>query len=422
MNNIVRKLFFIFSVLLLTVHCSPLTVHAEKIYIDITSPGIRRLPIAIQPFSGAPEISSIIKADLTFTGLFECLPEDAQIERPAQPFNPSNWRGLGVELVIKGQAATGPAIKIIVSAHDVSGGAEMLRKEYSASQSMLRPLAHTIANDIYKILTGQQGIFRTKIAFVSETKDSKELHIMDYDGFREYSTGIKGGIILAPRWSPDGLKLIYSAERNRSWDIYLLDMNTMKERNIVMLKGLNMAGNFHPNNREFVFASSKDGRADIFSGDIVNSQGRKLISSPWIDVSPAVSPNGNSILFVSNRSGSPQIYMSDKDGEGINRLTFEGSYNTSPAWSPKGDRIVLTRMIGSKNHIFTMKPDGSSSTQLTDKGNNENPSFSPDGRYIVFSSDRDGVKGIYIMRANGEGQMRITPKGIKATRPGWSPF
>jgi len=402
-------------------YCLAPTVSAGKVYIDITSPDIRKLPIAVQNFTGGKEISDIVSANLTFTGLFEPIDDAAQIERNDQPFNPNNWRGLGVELVVKGRVISGKGLNIIVSAYDVSEGREVLKKEYSASPELLRPLAHSIANDIYRILTGQQGIFRTKIAYVGERDGRKELLIMDWDGHRIHKPGITGGVLLAPRWSPDGTRLLYSAERHRKWDIYVLDMKTMIEKNVVMLPGLNMAGNFFPDNRKFVFSSSKDRRPNIYIGDTTEMKGWEVISSPWIDVSPAVSPNGQQILFVSNRTGSPQIYISDINGHGIRRLTFEGSYNTSPVWSPNGDRIAFVRMINGKGQIFTMKPDGSELKQLTNRGSNEAPSFSPDGRFIAFTSDRDGAKGIYLMRVNGDGQVRITPRGTTATGPGWSP-
>jgi len=408
--------------LLFTIYGSLSTAHAQRIFIDITSPDIRKLPIAVQNFTGGKEISDIVSANLAFTGLFEPIDDAAQIERPDQPFNPNNWRGLGVELVVKGRVVSGKGLNVIVSAYDVSEGREVLKKEYSASPELLRPLAHSIANDIYRLLTGQQGIFRTKIAYVGEKDGRKELLIMNWDGHRMHRTGVTGGILLQPRWSPDGTRLLYSVERNRNWDIYMLDMKTMTERNVVMLPGLNMAGNFFPDNRRFVFSSSKERRPNIYVGDTVEMRGWDIISSPWIDVSPSVSPDGQQILFVSNRPGSPQIYISDRNGHNIRRLTFEGNYNTSPVWSPNGDRIAFVRMIGGKRQIFTMKPDGSGLRQLTNRGSNEEPSFSPDGRYIAFTSDRDGAKGIYLMRVNGEGQVRITPRGNKATSPSWSPL
>jgi len=428
-NGAVQPLFFS---LLLCALCSMLVVFcllppvafADKIYIDITSPGLKKLPIAVQRFSGNNEIQAIIKDDLEFTGLFDCVDDAFQIERPDQPFSPLSWHGLGVELVVKGRVSVFAADKflVIVSAHDVSDGMEVMNKQYAGTSEMSRQVAHSIANDIYSVLTGQPGIFKTKIAFVGNRSGGKELNIMDWDGHNMRGIGIAGGILLTPHWSYDKSKLLYSAERRRQWGMYIFDMNAGKERNLTLAGGLNLAGNFLPNNAEFIFSSAKDGNSAIYIAGSADVRGRIIISSPWIDVSASVSPDGKSIVFVSNRSGNPQLYIADRDGYGIRRLTFQGNYNTSPVWSSQGDKIAFASMIGGLNQIFIINTDGTGLTQLTDKGSNENPSFSPDGRYLTFSSTIDGPKGIYLIRINGEGLVRITPKGTTAFNPSWSPM
>jgi TolB protein len=398
---------------------------AEKVYIDITSPGVKKLPIAIQTFVGAKDVSDVVKSDMLFTGIFDCVDEAAHIERPDQPFNPMNWKGLGVEMVVKGSvtSSAGSSIGITVRAFDVANGQEALRKEYTASGDMKRQLAHTVANDIYKLLTGQNGIFRSKIAFVSEKRGSKQLYLMDWDGERMRSLGPSGGLMLAPRWSPDGSKLLYSSEKKRQWGVYIYDFNAGREiKTNVPLSGLSIAGNFFPDGRRFLFSSSNRGNANISVGNIGGSRPYRLINSPWIDISPGVSPDGKSIVFTSNRSGRPQIYIADAQGYSVRRLTNEGTYNTSPSWSPTGDMITYASMIGGRNQIFIIKPDGTGTTQLTKNGNNEDPSFSPDGRYIVFSSTFRGSKGIFMIRANGEGIKRITPSGFRSASPAWSPM
>lgn len=396
--------------------------NGDRIYLDISSPSIRKVPVAIQEFVGLKEVSEVIKDDLSFTGLFECLNEDTFIERPDQPFNYLNWRGIGATIVVKGRVSySSKDLKVSVFIYDVFDNQEILRKEYSGTSGLIRPIAHSISNDIYKVLTGQRGIFRSKIAFVAGG-GKKELYIMDWDGHRITSTGIKGDILLSPKWSLDKTKLIYSVQKNRLWYINIFDLDTNKERILLSTENLSIAGNFYPDGKRFILSSVKEGRSAIYMAGIEKDLKENIISSRWIDVSPAISPDGNHILFVSNRSGGPQIYISTKNGEGIRRLTFEGSYNTSPVWSPIGDKIAFVRMINGRNQIFVMNPDGSNVVQLTDKGNNEDPTFSPDGRYIAFTSDRDGLKGIYLMKLNGLDQKRITPKNIIAYAPNWSSY
>ncbi len=410
------------AVLLLTLYASLFTVVEAKVYIDITSPSAKKLPMAIYDLHGPQgrELSDIVRDDLTFTGLFVCIDKASYIEQASQEFSQLNWKPLGIEAVVKGTITMGQDVAVDVSVYDVFEGKIILHKQYHADKNLVRQLAHNISNDIYKAFTGQSGMFRTKIAFVAEDGGEKGIYVMDWDGHRARKLGLKGSLVLAPHWSSDGTKIVYSSERGRQWGIYLLDFGKMTEKKIFASKGTNMAGGFSPRGDTITLSSTKDGTPDIYLLSLKDDSVKKLTFTQGIEVSPVVSPDGSQIAFVSDRGGSPQLYLMRADGSDIRRITFEGSYNTSPNWSPTGDRIAFACRRG-KNQICIVKPDGSALIQLTESGNNEDPSFSPDGRHITFSSDRDGTKGIYIMRANGEAQKKISPQGLRSNAPGWSP-
>ncbi len=393
-----------------------------KVYIDISSPGFRKVPIAIQEFVGpyGKAISDIIRNDLEFTGLFVALDKEAHLEKPSSPFNPKNWTPIGVETVLKGISAGGKDLDVTATLYDVYGGEAILKHEYRTKKTYLRLLAHTISNDIYYLLTGNPGVFKTRIAFIGEERGAKAVYLMDWDGGDMKKTSLRANILMSLRWSRDGSRLIYSAERNRQWGIYLLDFRSMSERKIFSSRGTNIAGDFFPTGDKIILSSSREGNPDLYTVDLKSGRVSKLTSTYGIEVSPSLSPDGDRIAFVSDRGGTPQIYVMRSDGSGGKRITFKGTYNTSPNWSPKGDKIVFSSRRG-RNQICIINPDGTGLMQLTTQGNNEDPSFSPDGRYITFSSDRDGVKGIYIMRANGEAEKRVTPRRIRAFSPRWSP-
>jgi TolB protein len=403
--------------------CLFVTGAFAKIYIDITAPAIRKLPIAIFDFQGpsGKEIAEIIREDLIFTDLFMYIDKTSYIEDASQPFNALNWAPLGIEAVIKGSVRKEQNLEVEIRLYDTFEAGEIFHKQYQADSRLMRQLAHGIANDIYKALTGKPGIFRSKIAFVAEDGNRKGIYIMDWDGERIKKFGLKGSMVLTPHWSKDGKQILYSAERNRLWGVYLINFLQMTEKKIYSSRGTNIAGDFFPDGNAFVLSSSQRGTPDLFIYDIFRKKLQRITTSSGIEVSPSVSPDGKYIAFVSDRGGSPQIYSMRRDGSDTRRITFEGSYNTSPSWSPTGDRIAFSGRRGGKNQIFTVKPDGTDLTQLTQYGNNEEPSFSPDGRYMTFSSDRGGRKGIYIMRANGQAQKKLTPKGLKAYGPRWSP-
>ncbi len=394
-----------------------------KVYIDITSPAFKKLPVAIFDLQGedGEEISGIIREDLDFTGLFDCVDRASYIESASEPFNPKNWTPLGIEAVVKGTVQGGKDLRVTITLFDPFEAREILKKQYKAEKGLIRAMSHSIANDIYAALLKKPGIFRTRIAFVAEREGAKGIYIMDWDGHGIKKFGLKGTLVLTPHWSPDGTKIIYSSERGRHWSIYMLDFISMTEKKVFSSRGVNMAGDFFPDGDSFSFSSTREGTSDLYVFAIDKKRLKRLTSSYGIEVTPAVSPDGKHIAFVSDRGGSPQIYIMRPNGRDIRRVTFEGNYNTSPSWASGGDMLVFSGRSNGGNQIFTVKPDGSNLQQLTNEGNNEEPSFSPDGRYITFSSDRDGEKGVYIMRANGESQEKITPEGLRAFGPRWSP-
>lgn len=397
---------FIFLSLLFILHSSFIGVSHAKVYLDITSPGQRKIPTSLthKGTSDAAVIEEIVKNDLYFTGIFSDVAPDVP--------------GAEIRIEIEAQASEG--LDVYVTVTDKVEGVNILQKVYSAPTNIIRALAHNIANDIFKVVTGRDGVFRTQIAYIADSSGKKELYMMDWDGFNARRI-VSSRLATSHNWSYDGHYIVYSSEGNKKWTIYLIDLMSSTKDTLFQSDGLNLAGNISSGNR-LAFSSSKDGSPEIYVMDIHKKNPEKLTRSYGIDVSPAFSPDASRIAFVSDRGGTPQIYIMNADGGGVRRVTFEGSYNTSPAWAPDGSRLAFAGRVNGKNQIFVIKSDGTDMRQLTETGNNEEPAFSPDGIFIAFDSDRDGRRGIYLMRANGEGQQRITPRELTARAPRWSPY
>ena len=400
-KNIIFFVCFLFSVF-----CFLSTADA-KIYIDISSPAIRKLPITVNAKGSAraKELEWVTKSDLESTGMFTFVDPDVP----------------GAEIIANMDVETNNGLRVVLSVNDLIEGREVLKKRFDASKLIIRSMAHSIANDIYKVATGKQGIFRTKISYLSTlSSGNKGIRLMDWDGYSSIRI-VSRGLNSSHSWTQDGKYLLFSSERNRKWRIYLLDLKTLKASILFSSKGLNLVGGTSKDGL-VSFSSSRDGSSEIYTINTYGKKMKKLTRSFGIDLSPVFSPDGDKIAFVSDRSGGPQIYTMESDGKGIKRLTYGGSYNTSPTWSPDNKWISYSGRVNGKNQIFVVKSDGSETWQLTMTGNNESPSFSPDGLFLAFDSDRDGERGIYIMRNTGEGQKRITKKGSTAISPRWSPY
>jgi TolB protein len=359
---------------------------AAKLSIDIVkSP--RLLPIAVMELSGpyGKQISQTVREDLEGSGLFRALDEKTFIERPGQKFSKTHWAGTGAEAVVKGEVTAGDQLTVTVTLYDVFEGTAVMAKKYKASRDLLRPLAHSIANDIYENITGSEGIFRTRIAYITRKGSAYFLNISDWDGRRTREISVRARSLMAPRWHWSGQSMIYSAQRNRGWGIHRLHLTTLREEPLVTGRGTNIAGGFFPKGDRFTLSSSKEGTPDIYTYYIRRKKLSRITKGFGIEVSPAVSSDGKRIAYVSDRSGSPQIYTMDKFGYNRTRLTYEGRYNTSPAWSPDGKTIAFSGWFEGKNHVYTIRADGRGVRRLTSRGNNEEPCFSPDGRFIVFT-------------------------------------
>jgi TolB protein len=389
-----------------TLYFSLSTPSLAKVYIDITSPTFRQLPVSMSS-SGhelGKEIVSTVKNDLDFTGIFYFM-------APEVP---------GAEIKGTIEVEVAEKVRADVVVRDLIENKNVLNKRYSSSGKIVRSLSHSISNDIFEAITGEKGVFRTKLSYIGSTGNRKHLYMNDWDGYNPVRVVAKG-LSLSHSWTPDGYRVVYSSERKKEWGIYLLNLRDYSDRALFTSKGLNLVGGISPDSR-VAFSSSKGGNPEIYTMNMSGTEVKRLTRSYGIDVSPVFSPDGGRIAFVSDRGGSPQIYTMESDGKGVKRLTFQGSYNTSPAWSPDGKWIAYVGRKNGKNQIFMIKSDIADMRQLTSEGNNEGPTFSPDGMFIAFDSDREGNKGVYIMSLRSERVKRITPRSMKAMNPRWSPY
>lgn len=236
-----RPSFFICLCVLFSVLCA-LNLAEAKVYIDITSPGIRQLPLSIRTSRTptAREIESIIKSDLEFTGLFSFVDPDIR----------------GAELIANLDVEVSDGIRVILSVKDLVENREVLKKRFTANS--VRPLAHSIADDIYYVATGKNGVFRTKLSYIVNTAAARrELRLMDWDGEKSVSISSRG-LISGHSWTQDGKYLLYSAEREKKWRIYILDLMKYREMVLYSSAGLNLVGGTSHGGL-ISFSSSKDG-------------------------------------------------------------------------------------------------------------------------------------------------------------------
>ncbi len=409
----------------------------EYEYIDISSPFLRKIPLAVPLFKNATADAkeaqlSKLAADflaetLDFTGYFKLLDRGAFLYDPQQDgviapkMNFQNWTVIGAELLITGSyQLKNDEIELELRLFDTFKGSRILGKRYTGKIEDQRRIVLRFCSDVIQYLTGKKGIFDSKIAFVSTGSGKKEIYACAFDGHNPERLTYNNAISLFPAWSTDGKWLAYTSYKKEKPDLYIRNLTDDYENSIAR-EGINITPDWVPGKFELAATLSFSGDPEIY---LLTGEGKiikRLTRKPGSDVSPSWSPDGNKFAFVSNRSGSPQIYISDINSGEVRRLTFEGRYNTQPSWSPRGDKIAYASQVDGRHNIFVIGLDGEAPVQLTyDSGDNEAPSWSPDGSLIAFSSTREGPSRIYVMTAFGTDQRRLLVLAGEQTNPKWS--
>jgi TolB protein len=406
------------------------TAAAAQLSIEITGAGGQRIPIAIAPFAGevalGQGISSIVRADLERSGLFRAL-EVPALNPPlteASPVNYPEWRARLADALVLGSVAARPdgRFEVRFKLFDTVKGADLSGVAYTLSREQARTTAHRIADFVYEKLTGEKGVFSTRIAFVVKRANRFELQIADADGAGEETALASFEPILSPAWSPDGRRLAYVSLENKKPVVYVHSLADGKRHVAANFKGSNSAPAWAPDGTRLAVSLSRDGGSQIF---LVNADGsgvRRLSQSDGIDTSPVFSPDGQTLYFTSDRGGSAQIYRMPAAGGEAQRVTFDGSYNVRPRISPDGRLLAYITRNGGKFQVATMDLATRQVQILTDSDKDDSPSFAPNGRMILLATENAGRGVLFAVSADGRIRQRLPYAGGDVREPAWGPF
>lgn len=402
------SLFFLIASLILLASLPPEA--GARVYLDITSADLQKLPIAVPPFieKGSGEVqkegqdmADLLGRALAFHGFISIISSESYNGN-----RDTNWEKVGADFVVLASyETTESGIVLEIRFMDTHDNRMVLGKRYRAPWKNSHKLVLKFCDEVVLQLTGVRGISNSNIAFVSDVDGYKEVYVSDVLGENIRQITHHKSITVSPRFSPDGGRLAYTSYHRGNPNLYITDLSQSKTtKAISWRKGLNVAPAWSPNGRRLLTTLSRDGNPDLYmmapNGNII----KRMTKSKGINVSPSWAPDGQRFAFVSDRSGRPQIYIRDMVTKQTKRLTYSGVENTTPSWSPKGDLIAYTGKEGGSHHIYVISPDGGGARQLTKYwGNYESPSWSPDANQIVFSRTRNDRQQLCTIFLKGKG-------------------
>jgi len=418
----------IFQKILLVLSLLAATLAQAQLSIEITGAGANRIPVAIANFAGdaaaAQVVAATVRSDLERSGLFKLVdPAGATLDENAQ-VNFSDWKNRGADALAAGSLARGAdgRMEARFRLYDTQKQVSLGGAVFVTGNDQLRAAGHRIADYIYEKLTGEKGVFSTRVAYVVKSGGQFRLQIADADGQGAVTALSSSEPIISPVWSPDGSKLAYVSFEKKKPVIYVHTLASGQRQVVANFKGSNSAPAWSPDGRKLAVVLSKDGNSQIY---VVNADGtgvQRLTQSGGIDTEPRYSPDGGSIYFTSDRGGSPQIYRMGANGGDAQRVTFEGSYNVSPRPSPDGKSLAFISRRDGRFQLAVMDLASKQVQLLTDSTKDESPSFAPNSRMILIATETGGRGVLSAISSDGRIKQRLSIAAGDVREPAWGPF
>ncbi|MBV5316247.1 MAG: PD40 domain-containing protein [Desulfobulbaceae bacterium] len=396
---------------------------AERAYFDITATDVRKIMVAVPNFSGSAGMPGTSVSQLLTKG-FELHGFISVID--SSKFGGSkeaDWKTLGADYVVMGQVSSDPAGMVIEGQIlDVASNKLLAGRRYKGSASQMEDMTLRLCDGLIEDFTGEMGVARTSLAYISDATGRKEVYVADILGRHPRQVTKHQALCVSPRFTPDGNFLAYSTYHNGNQDLYITDLRQNASTNALSRrKGLNLAPAFAIDGKTMVLTLSKNGNPDLFRIDRQGEVLEELTSRSGINVSPSFSPDRQSMAFVSDRSGKPNVYVMNMSSRQVKRMTFKNSENSEPSWSPKGDEIAYTGLQGGSYQLFVMDRNGGGERQLTSGGGNyETPTWSPDGRLLAVARKSGGRSEICVVSKNGKDVRVLFAMKGNQSYPQWS--
>lgn len=293
----------------------------------------------------------------------------------------------------------GPAVSIADSNAStttfIPGDASTYQFELTVSDGFLA--ATDTVTVTTKKLTG-------KLVFSLQNGATEDIYTLDLED--DTGAGLKritdhySGYEKIPRWSTDGVKILYAGTPpEEDPEIYLMNQDGSGKTQITDNYSNEYSGDISGSGR-IIYCSDKDGPGDLYDVNISGTDERRLTNLLKDCTIPKYSPDDSMIVFLTNYGGdNDEIYVINADGTNLNRLTNDNLIQLQPNWTPDGKIIFCEReLIYTPDKVYTMLPDGTQKTLINTPVKYDRiyvPVMTGDGEFIYFEDDNSKLIVMY---------------------------
>jgi Tol biopolymer transport system component len=275
----------------------------------------------------------------------------------------------------------------------------------------------------------------TQIAVDASWAGPRRIWVLDGDGHnpQQVSTDSSEGVDhVAPRFSPDGKKIVFQNIERTKFDIRVVNLGSKQLSFITNDVPSDTRPVWSPSGKFIYFTSDRGGgwniwRAPVGQDGVLAGALQQVTSGAGQDVEPAISADGKQLAFTTLRQNadiwklpvSPQTGLATGGPDAVISTTREESRG---AWSPDGAFIAFSSDRGGDMNIWVHSlKDGSTRQVTTEPGGDFQPNWSPDAARIAFFSSRRGRPAIFTVEVASGKLAALTPGDSSDAAPFFSP-
>lgn len=394
-------------------------------------------------------LSSVLKFDLNNTGFTKVVKSEHQNDFKVSHFDKDIafdalfWKDRKIAYVVKSQI-TKKTLKSFV--YNVDNN--LLKNFEIALTGFLdtdRQKLHSLCDSIQEILSGQMGVFSSKIIYSLREKNEKnnnfnwqsEIWISDIDGENAKRLTYQNSYFVHPIFIPNKKnEYIYISYLNGIPKIYKSSITNPKDtKQLINLRGNQLLPAISINSDKLAFICDAAGGADLFLQHFDHNflplgKPIQLFSYPRAtQASPTFSPNGEKLAFVSDKDGAIRIYVVYISDNTYTRkrplahlITKKNRENVTPSWSQDGKKLAYSAKINNIRQIWIYDFEKDEEWQLTYGANNkENPIWAKDSLHIIYNTEDKNESELYLININQKESVKITKNEGRKRFPSFEP-
>ncbi len=304
--------------------------------------------------------------------------------------------------------------------YDVGQGTMLLGKKCKNYGLTSHEWARVIADDIWRVLMGEQSPFLTKIAFIKKPQKSArklwQLCVSDWDG--ELCSPLFSSRVacVTPSWNMKSNVpfLFYSEFTSRNVRLMATDLEGHK-RTVLDLDGTLVGIGSSQYQENFIYCRSGVIWEYHYDAEAKKSMHKALIEHKKPCASPSLCSNGDIIYCCAGK-----IYYYNHTTQQKICITPDG-YCVAPAFCEKNNKIIYSKRVKSSMQLCSYDLHTKLHEQLTfDQGDKIDACWSPCGTYVAFCYTHAGTNRIGVLHTRTKKYWFITSTDVQCSYPTWS--